>query len=103
MMNHEHEMSDPRGNNPFFTSLATFFSFLAFGAIPLLPFILFTTVTPTAAFLLSIAGTFSALVVLGLLKWRIVGSKLGTSLFEVVTIGGVAAVLAYMVGMFFSV
>lgn len=103
MMHHEHEMSDPRGENPILTGLATFLSFLVFGAVPLLPFMIFTTATPAFAFTLSVIGTFSALVILGLLKWHVVGSKLGKSLFEVVTVGSVAAILAYFVGMLFSI
>ena len=102
MMTHEHEMPDPRGENPFLTGLATFLSFIAFGGIPLLPFIIYTEATPAFAFTLSVIGTFGALVILGLLKWRVVGSQLGKSLFEVVTVGGVAAILAYLVGTFFA-
>lgn len=103
MMNHELEMSDPRDDNPVLTGLATFFSFLVFGVIPLLPFMVFTDATAEFAFQLSILGTFAALVTLGLLKWRVVGSKLWSSLFEVVTVGSVAAVLAFIVGSFFKV
>ena len=103
MMSHELEMPDPRDDNPVFTGLATFVSFLVFGVIPLLPFIFYTSATPESAFQISIFGTFTALVALGLLKWRIVGSDLWKSLFEVVVVGGVAAVLAFIVGSFFKV
>jgi len=41
-------------------------------------------------------------VVLGLLKWRVIGANLKSSLFEVVAVGGTAAVLAYFVGTFFA-
>ena len=102
MMNNEHEMPDPRGTNPVYTGLATFVSFIVFGSIPLMPFIVFTTATPAFAFTLSIIGTASALVVLGLLRWQVIGDRLVRSLTEVVTIGGVAALLAYGVGTFFS-
>lgn len=103
MMNHELEMPDPRDENPVHTGLATFISFLVFGAIPLLPFIFLTDTTAEHAFTLSILGTFAALVMLGLLKWRVIGTKLVASLTEVVLVGSVAAVLAYVVGTFFSV
>ncbi|MCD5381230.1 MAG: hypothetical protein LR008_01495 [Candidatus Pacebacteria bacterium] len=53
-------------------------------------------------FIYSSIGTFLALVALGLMRWRMVGSKLMDSLFEVVAIGGTAVVLAYVVGTFFS-
>ncbi len=102
MMAHELEMSDPRGENEVFTGLATFLSFMVFGAIPLLPFILQSEGDARAAFILSSLGTLLALVALGLLKWRVVGAKLIPSLFEVVTVGSVAAVLAFSVGTFFN-
>lgn len=40
MMNHELELSNPEGDNPLFMALATFFSFLIFGFIPLAPYVL---------------------------------------------------------------
>lgn len=102
MMNHEHEMPDPRSENEVYTGLATFLSFMVFGAIPLLPFMLAESGDAATTFIYSSIGTFVALVVLGLLKWRVVGSRLGASLFEVVAVGGTAAVLAYYVGTFFA-
>lgn len=104
MMNHELQMSDPRGDNPMLTGLATFISFLIFGAIPLLPFI-FASATADArtVFIYSVFGTFGALISLGLLKWRVVGSSLGKSLAEVVLVGSVAALTAFFVGSLFKV
>lgn len=102
MMNHEHEMSDPRGENEVYTGFATFLSFMVFGSIPLLPFMLADSGDATTTFMYSSIGTLFALVVLGLLKWKVVGSRLGASLFEVVAVGGTAAVLAYYVGTFFA-
>lgn len=102
MMHHKQELSDPRGENEIFTGLATFLSFMIFGAIPLLPFILQENGDATTTFVYSSIGTFVALVILGLLKWRVIGERLTASLFEVVLIGGTAAVLAYFVGTFFA-
>lgn len=103
MMNHELEMPDVRDENPILTGSATFFSFLAFGAIPLLPFMFAGDMTPGEAFEFSIMGTFVALILLGLLKWKVVGSSLWKSLFEVVVVGGVAAFVAFFVGTLFEV
>ena len=102
MMQHEQEMADPRGENEIFTGLATFFSFLVFGTIPLLPFLLQEEGDPLTAFIYSSLGTFLALVTLGLLKWRVIGAKFMASMVEVVLVGGTAAVLAYFVGTFFA-
>jgi VIT1/CCC1 family predicted Fe2+/Mn2+ transporter len=95
-------MADPRGENEIFTGLATFFSFLVFGTIPLLPFLLQEDGDALTAFIYSSVGTFLALVTLGLLKWRVIGAKFFASLTEVVLVGGTAAVLAYFVGTFFA-
>lgn len=102
MMSHELEMSDPRGENPFMTGFTTFASFIVFGTIPLIPFIFMQSGSPSFVFALSSVGTLFALVILGLLKWRIVGTSLRVSLFEVVVLGGVAAVIAFAVGTFFE-
>lgn len=103
MMNHELEMPDNREDNPVLTGLATFVSFLIFGSIPLLPFMLLDEASAAVAFEYSVVGTFFALVALGLLKWRVVGTGLWKSLFEVVLVGGVAAVVAFFVGSLFEV
>lgn len=102
MMQHELEMADPRGENPIYTGLATFVSFLVFGSIPLLPFMLQTEGYAETAFTYSATGTLIALILLGTLKWRVIGTRLLPSLFEVVTVGSVAAVLAFAVGTFFQ-
>jgi vacuolar iron transporter family protein len=102
MMQHKQEMSDPRGENELFTGLATFVSFMVFGSIPLLPFMLQSSGDAALTFQYSAFGTFVALILLGLMKWKVVGSNIRSSLFEVVAVGGTAAVLAYLVGTFFA-
>jgi VIT1/CCC1 family predicted Fe2+/Mn2+ transporter len=101
-MIHEHRSPDPRDENEFFTGLATFVSFMLFGAIPLLPFMLQSSGDPATAFMYSIIGTFVALLLLGVLKWRVTGAAFLNAMFEVVAVGGVAAVIAYIVGTFFA-
>jgi hypothetical protein len=54
-------------------------------------------------FIHSIFGTAFALVILGIMKWRIVGSGLVSSLFEVIAVGGSAAFIAFYVGTFFQI
>ncbi len=103
MMNHELEIPDVRDENEYFAGLATFGSFLVFGAIPLLPFMLMQDGSAVTAFEYSILGTFIALVSLGLMKWKVVGSGLWKSLFEVVVVGGVAAFVAFFVGTLFEI
>jgi len=100
MMKYELEMSDPSGDNPFLTSLATFSAFIAFGFIPLIPYFVFPSENP---FVPSLIATFSALVLLGLLRWRITLENVFRSVSEIVLIGGTAAILAYIVGTFFAI
>ncbi|MCA9362291.1 VIT1/CCC1 transporter family protein [Candidatus Kaiserbacteria bacterium] len=102
MMHHKRELSDPRGDNEVLTGLATFSSFIVFGSIPLLPFIVEQSGDAATTFIYSCIGTFIALILLGLLKWRVIGGRLASSLVEVVLVGGTAAVLAYIVGTFFA-
>jgi len=102
MMQHKSKLADPRDENEIFTGLATFVSFMIFGAVPLLPFMLQSSGDPATTFLYSSVGTGVALVALGVLKWRVIGAKFVASLFEVVAVGGTAAVLAYFVGTFFA-
>lgn len=103
MMANEYEMSDPRGDNPVLTGLTTFGAFLIFGAIPILPFFFLSDTTPTEVFQISTSGTLFALMVLGLMKWRIVGTSLARSLGEVVLVGATASIIAFLVGTFFQI
>jgi len=102
IMNHKLEISDPRGTNPAMTGSATFLSFLVFGTVPLLPFIFMESQTVDLAFYFSLTGTFVALVLLGILKWKVIGVSLHSALIEVLLVGGVAAAIAYYVGTFFA-
>lgn len=103
MMNHELEMPDVRDENEYLAGLATFGSFLVFGAIPLLPFMFMSEGSAEDVFIYSVMGTFAALVALGLMKWKVVGSDLKKSLFEVIVVGGVAAFVAFFVGTLFHI
>ncbi len=102
MMMHEQGIADPRGENPVYTGLATFLSFMVFGVIPLLPFMLMKEGSVALLFQFSVLGTFAALVLLGLLKWKVIGDKFVSSLTEVILVGGTAATLAYLVGVVFA-
>ena len=103
LMHHKQGISDPRKEKEVFTGLTTFLSFVVFGAIPLLPFILQLSDDTAVVFFYSCIGTCIALVLLGLLKWRVIGVPLHRAVTEVVLVGGVAAVIAYFVGTFFAI
>lgn len=99
MMNHELELPNPEGENPTLTGLATFGSFLVFGLIPLLPYVI--AGSSSIVFNLSIAATVVALITLGVLRWKLTRISLHRAILENVLIGGSAASIAYLVGSFF--
>ena len=100
MMRYELEMSEPY-ENPILTALATFLAFVAFGFIPLIPYILFKNDSQT--FFYASIATALALVLLGLLRWRITRDSIVRSVGEILIVGGISATVAYLVGTFFRV
>jgi VIT1/CCC1 family predicted Fe2+/Mn2+ transporter len=99
MMQYELEMADPRDEVPWQNGVMTFASFVAFGAVPLLPYLLGGV--GRAAFLASCAATFAALFLLGLLRWRVSTEPFHRSVGETLLVGGVCAVVAFGVGLAF--
>jgi len=97
MMQNEIGMNDPSDGSPAMDALATFLSFLFFGSIPLVPY--FLRNPDPATFHLSIMATFGALVLLGLLRWRVTIESAWRCVAETVAVGGVCAVIAYVVGL----
>ena len=100
MMTYEIEMADPTSESPALNGLATFLAFLTFGTIPLIPYFILEPVPET--FILSIASTFIALVLLGILQFSLIRRKLWRCIGETVLVGGVCAVVAFAVGLAFS-
>ena len=101
MMNYELELPDPRSENPLYTGLATFISFVFFGFIPLFPYI-FMRDFP-GLFRISCFFTLFALLLLGVLRWKVTKHTLVRSIGEVVLVGTVSALFAFFVGSFFKI
>lgn len=99
MMQYEIGMADPSDENPAMNGLATFTSFVIFGAIPLLPYFLMAASITT--FYLSVLATFVALVILGLIRWRVTNETMARCVGETVLVGGICAVVAFGVGLAF--
>ncbi len=99
MMHHELELPNPEKENPWRTALATFLSFVSFGFIPLLPYI----VLPHSGnlFAYSVLFTASALLLLGILRYHVISRHPARAIGETLLIGGVSASIAYFVGTFF--
>jgi len=100
MMAYEFGMADPEEENAAINGLFTFFSFLVFGLIPILPYVIFEATQTT--FLISVVATFGALFSLGLLRWYATFERLIACLAETVLVGGICAAVAYGVGLVFG-
>ncbi len=93
---HEHQ-KDPRK-----TALATFISFVLIGFIPLISFILalFIPVINKNKFIYSIILTALAFTIIGSVKGKITDTNKLKSSIETLFIGGIAALIAFLVGYF---
>lgn len=101
MMHYELEMDDPTNENPLITGGVTFLSFILFGSIPIMPYIFFGHHEETFTF--AVIATAIALILLGLLRWRVTKDSLWRSVGEILIIGGISAFIAYLVGTLFQV
>ena len=86
----------PETESPVLNGLFTFGAFLTFGAVPLIPYLISEATPETTR--LSVVATFSALVLLGLLRWHATDERLWRSVGETVLVGTVCAVVAFVVG-----
>lgn len=72
----------------------TFFTFIIAGLVPLLPYVFnFSNQFKTSLVLVAVS-----LFLVGLIRGRVTGKNMFKGGFEVLLVGGVAAVVAYMVG-----
>jgi VIT1/CCC1 family predicted Fe2+/Mn2+ transporter len=103
----DHEDGPPEDNSVVWSGVATALAFIFAGAIPLLPFILggidtagaetgFLNVSPS--FYLSAGIAAVSFFVVGALKGRTVGQSWWRAGLETLATGGLAAVVAYLVG-----
>ncbi len=92
----EDGLSDPDVEDPRRSAIVTFAAFLAFGAIPLFPYMVFEAEPRT--FVIALAATLLALVALGSLRWIASGERPGRALGETVGVGSLCAAIAYATG-----
>lgn len=98
MMRDELNMQNPEREHPVAVALATFTAFIAFGIIPLLPYLFHI---PMYTFGYSVASTAIALLLLGTLRAMVSQEKPMRGIIETFIIGSLAATAAYTVGSFF--
>lgn len=100
MMQEELGLKNPDGERPERMALATFIAFTVFGLLPLLPYVFFAS-HPQILWL-SILTTVFALLLLGYLRFRVTRQSLPRTLSESFLLGGLAALVAYLVGGMFK-
>lgn len=96
---HGHTSEDD--SNPLADGLMTFCSFVFFGAIPLLPY--FFGVPDASRFIVAIAGTFISLALLGGARSYVTHEKPWRGPLEIVFVGALGAIVAYLIGYIFKV
>lgn len=96
LMRYDTGLGDPDQDNPAINGVFTFFAFLVFGAVPLVPYFLLPA--EATAFVLSTLATLAALGMLGLLRWNATGLGLVRSVGETILVGSICALVAYGVG-----
>jgi VIT1/CCC1 family predicted Fe2+/Mn2+ transporter len=101
MMRFELGLEDPAPARARNSALTIAFSYIAGGAIPLAPYLLFHAIG--TAFHVSIAITLLALAIFGAIKGRLLGSSVLKSALQTVAIGGLAAAAAFALARLLSV
>ena len=87
--------------NPIDSSISTFVGFNLIGLIPLIPFMVFMAIgieLNSEAFVYSIVSVLAAFFLVGMIKGKIVKKSMMRSGINTLIIGGIAAVVAYVVG-----
>lgn len=96
MMHTEHGMTEETGSRPVLHGFITFLSFVIFGAIPLIPYMF--PFAQEQRFSVSIVSTLFALLILGLTRSIVTRENLIRGPLEIVSVGALGAVVAYIVG-----
>lgn len=99
MMRDELEMTNPEHEKPHLVAISTFVAFVGFGLIPILPYLVFST--RENVFTLSIAFTAFALLLLGVLRASVTQRRVFRGIMETLLVGGISAVVAFLVGALF--
>ena len=87
--------------NPIHSSVSTFVGFNLIGLIPLIPFMVFIILgieLNSEAFMYSIVSVVVAFLLVGMIKGKIVKKSMLHSGINTLIIGGIAAIVAYLVG-----
>lgn len=95
-MDNELGMPDVRDEKPIIQGLITLFSFIVFGAIPLLPYIFLGEWYDY--WMISLVMTGWSLILLGVVRWYVTRMNFVGTVAQMVFLGAVAAAVAYWTG-----
>lgn len=87
--------------NPLDSSISTFVGFNLIGVIPLIPFMVFMMIgieSNSNTFIYSTISVLAAFFLVGMIKGKIVKSSMSRAGIITLVIGGVAALVAYIIG-----
>ena len=96
MMLEEHGMSIDQTDKPIWHGVMTFIAFVIFGAVPLIPYLF--GIEESKRFSVAIVATVIALAILGLTRSYITRERLIRGPIEIVAVGILGAVVAYIIG-----
>lgn len=96
MMLEEHGLTEDSASQPLLHGMITFASFIAFGVIPLLPYLL--GISKDARFDVAIWSTFASLALLGFTRSWVTKERLLRGPIEIIVIGAIGAFVAYGIG-----
>ena len=100
MMEYEIKLLAPDSESPVKNAIDTAWGFIVFGFIPLIPYVF--GFQSNNMFWISTTFAAAALILLGTLRGRITRESLWRSIIETLLLGGIAASIAYIVGVFFK-
>ena len=89
-------MPDVRDEKPVVQGLITLFSFIVFGAIPLIPYIFLGE--GYDYWMISLVMTGGSLILLGIVRWYVTKMNFVGTVVQMVFLGAVAAAIAYWTG-----
>lgn len=99
LLNVEYNLSSVEEENPAINAVYTFLSFVVFGFIPLIPLIFLEPSQRVGIY--SVLGAFIALLLLGILRWKLAGRNALRNILEILLVGSVASGIAFLVGFLF--